>query len=164
MYQRAIRFILVGKSLHFIGFIGIGIFFTGLNFALSNSSYSFSLISLMWWYLTLFGLSLPIFAEMDAVGRYQDYKKLKDVLYDHGFDDRLIKPFVGSKCQRDAVIMAAKDLNHLKKTKDLFLRLGYRWYHILPDRFVNNPLVLFKKEFWFAILFSNTYKLKYFHW
>ena len=163
-YQRAIRFIMVGKSLHFIALIGLIIFFLGLKYAIISTNYSFSLSSILLWYITLFGLSLPFFAEMDAIGRYQDYKKLKDVLYKYGYDDRLIKPFVGSKCQRDAVVMAAKDLKQMKKTRALFSMLGYKWYHILPDRFVKYPLVVFKKEFWFKILFSNTYHLKYFHW
>jgi len=154
----------VGKSLHFISLIGLGVFFIGLNFALSFSEASLSLISIIWWSITLFGFSLPIFAEMDANGRYQDYKKLKDVIYEYGYDDRLVKPFVGSKCQREAVVMAAKDLDHFNSVKSLFLRLGYKWYHILPDLFVKNPLVLLKREFWLRILFSNTYHLKYFHW
>lgn len=163
-YQRVKRFILVGKSLHLIALIGFGIFYIGIDLALSLSESSFSLISLLWWYIALFGLSLPIFAQMDANGRYQDYKKLKDVIYEYGYDDRLIKPFLGSRCQRDAVVMAAKDLGHLNDTKSLFLRMGYRWYHILPDQFVKNPLVLFNKEFWLSILFSKTYHLKHFHW
>jgi hypothetical protein len=162
IYQRIIRFILVGKSLHFIALIGLAIFFTGLDNALSYSS--FSLFSLLWWYISIFGLSLPVFAEMDANGRYQDYKKIKDVIYEYGYDDRLVRPFVGSKCQRDAVVMAAKDLNHSNKVNSLFIKLGYRWYHILPDKFVKNPLIILKKEFWFRILFSNTYNLKHFQW
>ena len=163
-YQRTIRFLMVGRSLHFISLIGIIVFLIGFKFALSVIHLPFSLISLLWWYLALFGLSLPVFAEMDANGRYQDYKKLKDVIHEYGYDDRLVKPFVGSKCQRDAVVMAARDLDHIDDVKALFFNLGYRWYHILPDRFMKNPLVLFKKEFWFRILFSNTYHLKHFHW
>jgi hypothetical protein len=154
----------VGRSLHFIALIGVSIFFIGLNFALYFSEFSFTLTSFVWWFITLFGLSLPIFAEMDAHGRYQDYKKIKDVIYKNGYDDRLVKPFIGSKCQRDAVIMAAKDLDQLNNVKALFFKLGYRWYHMLPDQFVKNPMVILKREFWLRILFTNTYRLKYFQW
>lgn len=85
-YQRAIRFILVGKSLHFIAIIGIGIFIFGLNNVISIYGSPLSLYYLLWWYVTVCGLSLPVFAEMDAHGRFQDYKKIKDVLYKYGFD------------------------------------------------------------------------------
>jgi len=163
-YQKVIRFIFVGKSLHLIALIGFGIFVFGLKNAIPMLGSPMNLIYVFWWYLTIFGLSLLIFAEMDANGRYQDYKKIKDVLYKYGFDARLIRPFMNSKCQRDSVLTASKDLNYLENAKKIFYEDGYRWYHMLPNGIVKNPFIIFRKEFWFKILFTNTYHLKYFYW
>lgn len=71
---------------------------------------------------------------------------------------------MNSKCQRDSVLMASKDLDYLERTRKLFYNNGYRWYHVLPNRFIKNPFVIFRKEFWFKILFTNKYQLKYFYW
>ena len=163
-YQRTIRFILVGKSLHFIALIGLIVFLFSLNNIITFEGSFLNLIYLFWCYVSLFGLSLPVFAEMDAVGRYQDYKKIKDVIFKYGFDARLLRPFMNSKCQRDSILAASKDLKYLKKTRLLFYNEGYRWYHVLPGKFIKNPLIIFRNEFWYKILFANTYHLKYFYW
>src|SRR5882672_5712043 len=55
-------------------------------------------------------ISFPIFSQLDARSRYQNYKMLRDHFYFYGFHPRIVKPFIKSRCQRDAVIAAAKDL------------------------------------------------------
>ena len=163
-YNIFIRFIKVGKSLHIIAFIGIGIFYIGVKNFIFEPISSFDLLNYFWLYLISLGFTLPIFAELDAYGRYQDYKLIKETIYKNGYDDRLIKIFMSSKCQRDSVLVAVDDLMYRNRTEDFFYNKGYRWYHILPDPFVKNPLVLFKKEFWYRILFTKKYQLKKFYW
>ena len=163
-YNQFIRFIKVGRSLHIITLLGIGLFFLGLHkFELIPFS-SFEFSNYFWLYIISLGFTLPIFAELDAYGRYQDYKLLKDIIYKNGFDNRLIKIFMYSKCQRDSVLVAVDDLEYRKKAEDYFYKNGYRWYHLLPDRFVKKPLVIFRKEFWYRILFTEKYQLKNFYW
>ena len=54
--------------------------------------------------------SIPFFPQLDAWSRYQNYKMLRDEFYYYGFQPRLIKPFIKSRCQRDAVLAAAEAL------------------------------------------------------
>ena len=163
-YNQFIRFIKVGRSLHIIALIGAGLFFLGLQkFDLIPIS-SFEFSNYFWLFIVFFGFILPIIAELDTLGRYQDYKLIKDIFYKNGYDNRLIKLFMNSKCQRDSVLVAADDLELRKKTEDFFYKSGYRWYHLLPDRFVENPLVIFRKGFWFKILFTKKYQLQNFYW
>ena len=77
----------------------------------------------------------------------------------------LVDDIVGIfKVNRDSVLVAAEDLNYINKAEDFFYESGYRWYHILPDRFVKNPFVIFRKEFWYKILFTKKYQLQNFYW
>jgi hypothetical protein len=163
-YNQFIRFIKVGRSLHFIALLGIGLFFLGLYKFDPIRLPLFEFSNYFWGLIVVFGSTLPIFAELDAYGRYQDYKLLKDKIYKNGYDNRLIKIFMYSKCQRDSVLVAAEDLNYINKAEDFFYKSGYRWYHILPDRFVKNPFVIFRKEFWYKILFTKKYQLQNFYW
>ena len=108
--------------------------------------------------------TLILFSQFDARSRYQNYKLAKDRLFKYGFDSRLLKPFVYSRCQRDAIATAAKDLKLQKEWKQLSSELGFRWYHLLPVIIKRNPLVLFSKDYWSKTLFVSTYHSKYFLW
>jgi len=119
---------------------------------------------LIYGYLIGYFLSLIFFSQFDARSRYQNYKMAKDKLYEYGFDSRLLRPFVYSRCQRDAIAVAAYELNFRKEWNQLNKKLGFRWYHILPHMVVRNPLILFTKEYWDKTLFVKTYHSKYFLW
>ncbi len=163
--NKFVQFLKVGYFLHVMAFVGVFLLYFGITEIiewLANPNGYFVLIGYM--LIALEGLTLPFIAEMDALGRYQNYKQIKDRLFTFGYDDRLLKPFMYSKCQRDAVIIAASDLNYKSQAKSYFYNNGYRWYHVFPDVFFKNPLVLFKKDFWTKILFANTYQLKNFYW
>ncbi len=163
--NKFIRFIKVGYFLHVMAFIGIFLFFFGFLKILEWNESPNGYFNLIAYSLILYqGLSLPFFAELDALGRYQNYKQVKDKLFELGFDERLIKPFMYSKCQRDAVVIAAGDLSCKINVQEYFYRNGYRWYHVFPDVFLKNPLVLFQKTFWTKILFIKHYQLKNFYW
>jgi hypothetical protein len=163
--NKFIRFIKVGYFLHMMALTGIFLFFIGISkiFGWFENPHNF-LYLIVYFLIMIQGFTLPFFAELDALGRYQNYKQAKEKLFTLGYDERLIKPFMYSKCQRDAVIIAAEDLNCKSEVKKYYYRNGYRWYHVFPDAFVKTPLVLFKKIFWTKILFVKHYQLKNFYW
>ncbi|HEY2722727.1 MAG TPA: hypothetical protein VGI82_13425 [Chitinophagaceae bacterium] len=105
-------------------------------------------------------VGMPLFAQLDARSRYQNYKLIKDNLYLHGFQKRILKPFVKSRCQRDAIRAAAEELGMLQVCSEYFKTSGYRWYHLLPDVIFNSPSILRTKNFWTTTLFEKTYHPK----
>lgn len=123
-----------------------------------------------YWKLILYGIcaiyffTLILFSQFDARSRYQNYKLAKDRLFKYGFDSRLLKPFMYSRCQRDAIASAARDLKLQKEWKQLNNEFGFRWYNILPLIVKRNPLLLFSKNYWSKTLFVRTYHSKYFLW
>ncbi|HXL56626.1 MAG TPA: hypothetical protein VN958_10235 [Chitinophagaceae bacterium] len=102
-------------------------------------------------------ISMPLFPLLDARSRYQNYKMLRDQFYFYGFQQRIVKPFIKSRCQRDAVIAAAQKLGLDAVCKNYFYKKGYRWYHLLPDFFFANPRLLLCKHFWLTTFFVKKY-------
>jgi len=105
-----------------------------------------------------FLVSLPILSQLDARSRYQSYKRVKDSLHKHGFDPRILKPFIKSRCQRDAVWAAADELGYGPQCRGYYRAQGYRWYHILPDFVISNPGFLVSRQFWQSTFFAKTYR------
>jgi hypothetical protein len=164
MWERFLRFMKVGAFLHAMVMISVVILLVSAKIAMEFYLDGLYFKSMAWAALALWAFTVPFFSELDALGRYQNYKQIKDAMFEMGYDPRLVKPFMHSKCQRDAVIAAGEDLGCQEEVKRLFRDQGYRWYHVLPDAFVKNPLVLFYGMFWKRILFTKTYKLKNFYW
>jgi len=92
--------------------------------------------------------------------RYQDYKLVKDSLYIYGFQKRILKPFVKSRCQSDAAKTAASELGMSNQYREYSKSIGYKWYHLFPDVIFKNPAILFTKNFWSSTLFAKTYHAK----
>jgi hypothetical protein len=88
----------------------------------------------------------------------------KDLLYQYGFKNALIRVFSKSKCQREAIVEAGNSLGFKKEVNDYFYSMGFRWYHILPDIIVKKPQTFFTKEYWLSTFFVSNYKSKYFYW
>jgi len=105
-------------------------------------------------------ITFPVIAQLDARSRYQNYKLIKDNLCIYGFQKRLLKPFIKSRCQRDAIKAAAGELGLLHLCTEYFTASGYRWYHLLPDVVFDKPSVLRTKNFWSTTLFERTYHPK----
>ena len=162
--NRFVRFGKVGFSLHLIACFGLWLFLVSIQELLVYRIEAIDMEFYGWLFLTWIGFVLPFFSEMDAYGRYQNYKLIKDKLFELGFDGRLVRPFMYSNCQRFAILIAAIDLNYADKVKSYFLKNGYSWYHILPETWLKDPLLLFKKNFWEKILFTKYYKLQNFYW
>jgi hypothetical protein len=114
--------------------------------------------------LSIFFFSLAITTQLDAYSRYQNYKMIKDLVHKNGFRELLIKPFSGSRCQRDAVREMAYQLKIMHLVQQYFFKLGYRWYHIIPTILIRKPLLIFTKGYWITTFFVKKYKSKYFLW
>lgn len=106
-------------------------------------------------------LSLPIFAQLDARSRYQNYKQAKDQFFIHGFRSLILLPFLKSRCQRDAVSVAAEELGYGDAARSFFYQNGYRWYHLLPDFSFRRPQFLLTKHFWINTFFMKDYKARF---
>jgi hypothetical protein len=105
-------------------------------------------------------VGMPLFAQLDARSRYQNYKLVKDYLYLYGFQTKILKPFMKSRCQRDAARAAAEELGLSVQCKKYFQSNGHKWYHLLPDILLKEPYILFTKNFWLTTLFTKTYHQK----
>ncbi len=107
--------------------------------------------------LSFFG-SLPVFSQLDARSRYQNYKKVKDQIRFHGFDLRLLKPLRKSRCLRDAALAAADELGFGGQCRDYFRTSGYRWWHLAPDFVFTTPQFLLSRYFWESTFFLKKYQ------
>lgn len=107
--------------------------------------------------------SFPIFGQLDARSRFQNYKQIKDQIFIYGYDERIFKPVLKSRCQRDAAWLSAKELGYAKQCKSYFKSMGYRWYHLFPDFVFSKPEFLFTNYFWKTTFFTPRYvpKIKY---
>ena len=116
--------------------------------------------------LRLYGIifisSLPVFAQLDARSRYQNFKQVRDQFYVYGFDERILKPLIKSRCQRDAALLAARETGNSLQCRKLFRNAGYRWYHLFPDFVFTHPGFVFTSYFWKTTFFCSTYKVKFF--
>ena len=98
---------------------------------------------------------------MDGWSRYQNYKLAKDQLFIYGFNHRIAKMYKGSKCQRNAVLVAAKELGFEQETKDYYKSRGVKWFHYIPYFMVNDPLFLFRKKFWSRTFLEKNYQPRF---
>ena len=105
-------------------------------------------------------IALPVFSQLDAYSRYQNYKQIKDQFFIYGFDIRILKPVLKSRCQRDAAIISASELGLKKECVCYFKKHGYRWYHIIPDFVFSHPQFLLSKYFWMTTFFVSKYESK----
>lgn len=92
-------------------------------------------------------LGLALLCLADGWCRRIEYLRLKDIMARRGFDARVLSPVSTSRCQRDAALAAARELGHHGRAREHFRALGYRWWHLLPDACVDNPLRFFDPKF-----------------
>lgn len=163
-WMRIIRYLQTGLLLHLMAVLGIIGFVVFIKLTLRSFEQGNVFFIVLNSYLTLYFLSLPFFSQLDARSRYRNYKMIKDKFYQYGFDERIVRPFIFSRCQRDAIFIAAKDLNLTKELNICFYNMGFRWYHILPHLVVKNPKILLTKSYWQKTLFVKSYKSRYYLW
>lgn len=92
-------------------------------------------------------LGLALLCLADGWCRRIEYLRIKDILARRGFDARVLAPVSTSRCQRDAALAAARELGLHGRALEHFRALGYRWWHLLPDACVDNPLRFFDPDF-----------------
>lgn len=142
------EYLSAGKLLHAITVTEL---FTIITIATSIGQHSLA-------YPILILLSLfPLFTQLDARSRFQEYKRVKDQLARYGPDRRIFKSVAGSRCQRDATLAAARQLGYASHCRTCFSTAGYRWYHLLPEVVKGHPRFLISAAFWRTTFFMPTY-------
>lgn len=114
--------------------------------------------SLYWSFMFLFAFFHIFLVLADAWSRFQNYKRAKDQLFYFGFKSRIVNQYIGSKCQRLAVETAADELGYGDLVRKQFDKMGYRWYHFIPNFMRQDPTFLFKRYYW-----KRTFVEKYYH-
>ncbi|OBQ57482.1 hypothetical protein [Halodesulfovibrio spirochaetisodalis] len=94
----------------------------------------------------LFGWGV-ILCQADAFSRFREFKRIKAIFSRRGFNPRILKLVSTSRCQRDAALLAAKETGCKHLAATYFKKMGYRWYHIIPDAIVENPMHFFNPVF-----------------
>ncbi len=92
-------------------------------------------------------LIVCLFAFADGLARHREYRRIKSQLARHGYNVRILQPLARSRCQRDAALQAARESGYFRQACAYYRALGYRWYHILPDRVLRNPLIFLSPDF-----------------
>lgn len=118
-------------------------------------------IIIFWFVCFLFSFVHIYLVIMDGWSRYQNYKRAKDQFYIYGFTKRISNLYIGSKCQRIAALVAAKELGIENQVKEYYSSKGIKWYHYIPYFMINDPLFLFKKYFWKRTFLEKSYKAKF---
>lgn len=160
-YLRVMKsYLLAGRLLHIITLveviIAIGLLPLTLEFEPGNNIVLSALRAVAVIYL----VALPISAQLDARSRYQNYKQIKDQIFLYGYDERILKPVLKSRCQRDAASLSAIELGFGARCKQYFHANGYRWYHLFPDFVFSKPQFIFTPYFWRTTFFTPRYKSK----
>lgn len=164
-FQWSLRYAKAAVLLHTVSIIGVCLFLVfGPKAVSAVSTPGFVWYEGLFFCVSVYGLILILFSQADAKARFQNYKQAKDLLYENGFDERIVKLFCISRCQRDAVRVAAYDLGMAEAFDSCLKSKGYRWYHLLPDFIFRRPQLLFTVNYWQKTLFAKTYHSRYFLW
>ena len=158
--QFIVRYWRVGKLLHIVSFIAACT--AGMTFSVLWDL-QFEPNPLLWFIWILIFISffnMSVLAQLDSFSRFQNYKQVKDQIFLNGYQERILKPLAKSSCQREAAILAGIELGYDKEIKKYFYKLGYRWYHVIPDFVFNDPLFFFTRLFWRTTFFAQYYKPK----
>ncbi|MGE4554363.1 MAG: hypothetical protein AB7D57_14725 [Desulfovibrionaceae bacterium] len=91
-------------------------------------------------------LGLSAVAWLDVLARCRDYRRFRAAFGRRGFAPRLARAGMASRCQRDAVTLACRHAGHGDAARTYYRAQGYRWWHLLPDLMVDNPLAFFRPE------------------
>ena len=163
--MRILRYIQCGYLLHLVTVFSILMVFLLSNEMISEYVLKADALKLaVLGYGSGYFFTLIFFSQLDARSRFRNYLMIKDKVFEYGFDARLLRPFVYSRCQRDAIAVAAKDLNFYADWQKLNREIGFRWYHVLPHLVVRKPGILLTREYWNKTLFVKPYQSKYFLW
>ena len=88
--------------------------------------------------LSLLLILLSLFGILDGICRTKEALKLKD----RKIGIRHFNIFKSSRCQRNMIIGVVG-----RRARLYFKKIGYRWYHLLPDILLKKPLTFFHPNF-----------------
>lgn len=165
MWKRILRLSAVGRNLFFSAALVLVQCYWIMNtdaFGWPKGSGVFS--SVLYGLLPYWSVGIVVLALLDVRSRFQDYKRAKDMFFKNGFKSRIAKIYIHSKCQRDAVRVAAKDLGLLEQLDYFYRSQGYHWYHIFPDFIFKKPWIVFSRRYWRKTLFEPQYTSIHFLW
>jgi len=155
-----VRYWRVGKLLHIVSIIAACIAWMTFS-VFSNLQFdSNPVLWFIWLIIFISFFNMSILAQLDSFSRFQNYKQVKDQIFLNGFQLRILKPLAKSSCQREAAILAGIELGYDKEIRNYFYKLGYRWYHVIPDFVFNDPLFFFTPLFWRTTFFARYYTPK----
>ena len=97
----------------------------------------------LFWYLPIITV---IIAFLDVRSRFKDFKQIRHSINEKNYM-RYVKKMHFSPCRRAVVASAYGDIKFINK---IFHRMGYRWYHMLPDQLHKRVL---SKAYWKSALF-----------
>ena len=165
MWNRVVRLSAVGRNLFFSAALGLVLCYwiigpVAFGWTQGSGVYPSALYGL----LSCWSVGVVVIALLDARSRFQDYKRVKDLFYENGFKSRIAKIYIHSKCQRDAIRVAARDLGLLEELDSFHQSQGYRWYNILPDFIFKKPWIVFSRRYWRKTLFEPQYTSTHFLW
>lgn len=118
-------------------------------------------VTLIWLICFLFSFVHIFLVMADGWSRYQNYKRAKDLFYEHGYKDRISRLYIASKCQRNAAIEAAKELGYQDQIETYYKSIGVRWWHFIPYFMIKDPLFMIRKQFWSRTFLEKNYIPKY---
>lgn len=122
----------------------------------------FSLLWVAFWFSCFLFSFVHIFLViMDGWSRFQNYKRAKDLFFIHGFNSRIPEMYLGSKCQRNAAIVAAEELGYKDEIMAYFDGKGIKWYHYIPYFMIHDPMFLFRNYFWERTFLEKVYESKF---
>ena len=97
------------------------------------------------WSVGWFGLAL--ICQLDALARFREYRRVLGMLRRFGYRERIFRVLARSRCQRDAALLAAWEGGCRRHAREYYRSLGYRWFHLMPDVAVANPLRFLDPQF-----------------
>jgi hypothetical protein len=148
----------VGELLHLIALISLASFIYSFHYTFIFFKQDRLLLAFLYGYTAYLSFGIFLFAELDARSRFQNFKQLRDQLFKYGYNIRIIKPMLNSRCQRDAAKVACAYFGFEEEVKSYFYSKGYRWYHIIPDFVFSQPGFLLTGTFWTTTFLVRTYK------
>ncbi|MBI9090386.1 MAG: hypothetical protein JEZ12_14315 [Desulfobacterium sp.] len=163
-YKQAGRFIKVASLLHLTSLLGLVLFLGFGRLALPVLEQNRPFLFFMYEYISIYGVVLILLTQMDALSRFQNYKLAKDLFFENGFQKRIANLFISSRCQREAIKIAALDLGMADELNAHLDSLGFRWFHVIPKGVISKPGILLTRLFWEKTFFVKSYTSKYFLW
>ncbi len=82
--ERVLRYLKVGAFLHLITVVGLLTLVISARISFEFFQEELFVKSFFWGALALWALTIPFFSQFDAYGRYQNYKQIKDAIFEIG--------------------------------------------------------------------------------